>query len=301
MAKYKATYKQMIQIMKAKGISFNLISEKEAIYYLKNQNYYFELTAFRNNFKKSNGTYIDLDFQYLIEIATIDSDLRKILLDMSLDIEHSLKVKLLDMITQDPNEDGYSIVRRFKGFSEWNYSETIKFMMKPKEYKTDFYNKHHINTEIWAFLECAGFGTLAKFTEFYYEEKRYKDLKVIKELLYNVKHLRNVSAHNSCILINLFEPIERISTSINIKNINRDNYKILNKKHLNDVKINDLISIFFLHKKLCNKSVVSNNIKSFNKLLEQIELNKNYYKNSPKIMSFNTILIKLVDGNDTTL
>ncbi|WP_125589928.1 Abi family protein [Companilactobacillus jidongensis] len=128
MYKHKATYGQMIQAMKIKGISFNYISEEEAIYYLKNKNYYFKLNAFRNNFKKTNSVYENLDFQYLIAIATIDSNLREILLKMSLDIEHSLKVKLLDMITQNPNEDGYSIVKRFKGYSEWNYNETIKFM-----------------------------------------------------------------------------------------------------------------------------------------------------------------------------
>lgn len=301
MHKHKATYEEMIRNMKNKGITFKIISEKDAIHYLKNDNYYFKLNAFRGNFEKRNNKYIDLDFQYLINISTIDSQLRNILLKMSLDIEHSLKVKILDMITQDPTEDGYSIVRRFKGFSEWNYNETIKFMMNPKEYKLDFYNKHHINTEIWAFLECAGFGTLAKFTEFYYIEKKYRQLKLIKGLLYNVKHLRNTAAHNSCILINLFDPVEKIKASINIKNINKDNYNISETSYLNDIKINDLMSTFFLHKELCSKSMIYQNIELCKELLQIIQLHNNYYKNAPRIISFNEILIKLVDGNSKSL
>lgn len=34
-------------------------------------------------------------------------------MDMCLDIEHAIKVKLLNEITNNPEEDGYDIVRKF--------------------------------------------------------------------------------------------------------------------------------------------------------------------------------------------
>jgi len=65
MEKRKYTYKEMINYMKSKGIKFELMNEQQAIKYLRKENYYFKLTAYRKNFPKVNGKYVDLDFAYL--------------------------------------------------------------------------------------------------------------------------------------------------------------------------------------------------------------------------------------------
>ena len=67
-----------IQQLKEKGITFNLISEKEAETYLYNYNYYFKLTSYRKNYLKyfdgeNEGKYIHLDFGYLKDLAVIDN------------------------------------------------------------------------------------------------------------------------------------------------------------------------------------------------------------------------------------
>ncbi len=60
---------------------------------LDNVNYYFKLASYRVNFPKNyDKKYINLDFAYLTDLASIDMQLRDYLLDLSLDIEHGIKV-----------------------------------------------------------------------------------------------------------------------------------------------------------------------------------------------------------------
>jgi hypothetical protein len=88
--KDKFTYPEMIQHMHHKGITFEHTSSKEVRKILSNTNYYFKLTGYRRNFSKIDGKYVDLDFAYLLDIASIDCQLRIFLLEMSLNVEHAL-------------------------------------------------------------------------------------------------------------------------------------------------------------------------------------------------------------------
>lgn len=46
------TTDQLIDHMKAKGITFNIISEQDAKTFLTNNNYYMKLASYRKNYKK---------------------------------------------------------------------------------------------------------------------------------------------------------------------------------------------------------------------------------------------------------
>ena len=114
MQKLIKTSNELIEHMKNKEIKFNIISEIEAKKILENNNYYFKLAAYRNNyFKKPNGEYIDLKFAYLRELSIIDMELRHLVLEMALDIEHSLKVILLNDIANNFKNNSYDIVSNF--------------------------------------------------------------------------------------------------------------------------------------------------------------------------------------------
>lgn len=105
--------KQYIDKLLNKGISFNLISQQEVINYLEYNNY-FKLTSYIKNFPtiivEDKRIYPNLDFKHLIELSQMDMLLRYLLVKMCLDIEHSLKVNLMNIIEKDENEDEYSIV-----------------------------------------------------------------------------------------------------------------------------------------------------------------------------------------------
>ena len=76
-------------------------TEKEdAERFLADRNYFFKLKAFAKNYNKrfaggdAKGRYIGLDFAYLVELSRIDKQLRDLVLDLTLDIEHYLKVRI---------------------------------------------------------------------------------------------------------------------------------------------------------------------------------------------------------------
>ena len=77
-----------------------------------------KLASYRCNYEKClegkrEGQYKNLDFVYLKELSTIDMHLRYIIIEMCLDIENAIKVRILEDVTNNPDEDGYNVVRKF--------------------------------------------------------------------------------------------------------------------------------------------------------------------------------------------
>ena len=97
------TTAELISHMEEKGIRFNIISKADAEKFLEMNNYYMKLASYRANYDKypsghvNEGKYKALEFAYLKELSLIDMHLRYLILDMTLDIEHFIKVKLIDI------------------------------------------------------------------------------------------------------------------------------------------------------------------------------------------------------------
>lgn len=216
MQKLIKTSNELIEHMKNKGIKFNIISEIEAKKFLENNNYYFKLAAYRNNyFKKPNGEYIDLEFAYLRELSIIDMELRHLVLEMALDIEHSLKVILLNDIANNFKNNSYDIVSNFL-IDNQKISDDIK-RHSTSNYCGDLINKYSPDFPIWVLLEIISFGDLVKFYNFY--SKNYKKLKD-RKLLYAVRQIRNAAAHNNCLIYNLKSTNSKAKLNINA-NVNK--------------------------------------------------------------------------------
>lgn len=131
----------LIKHMKTKGITFNLIDETAAKHFLEEHNYYFKLSAYRNNYLKhqtgdNKGKYIHLDFSYLKELSVIDMHLRYLLLELCLDIEHAIKIALINDAVINPEEDGYKIINKYL------QHYTISATTHKGAYCSDLINKH---------------------------------------------------------------------------------------------------------------------------------------------------------------
>lgn len=198
----KLTAAQQIEHLKGKGVKFERVSESDALEYLRTNNNYFKLRAYRKGFAKRNdGTYIDLDFGYLKDLSIIDMLLRYCLLRMCLDIEHFEKVWLLRCFDESC-EDGYGIVEDFiqaeKGTAETAFSHALR-----STYCKDIHQKYGEEMPIWAFVEILSFGSFVKFYRFCADRFQNKEMQAEWYRLMTIKSIRNAAAHSNCIINDL--------------------------------------------------------------------------------------------------
>ena len=209
----------MVFYLKNKNIKFECCSEQDVEIYLKENNNYYNVTSYKNNFVKYQcgeleGKYIDLDFAYLKDLSIIDYRTRLVLFKMIIDIEHYLKMRILNTIEGISEEDGYKIVNLYleKDFNDKKRPKRVHESIRKKvsnEYYQKIFSKYDLdkdtkieNIPIWEFLEIITFGELINFFEFFTKYYILDDNKYIF-ILREVNKLRNAVAHNSCVLCEL--------------------------------------------------------------------------------------------------
>ena len=173
----------MVHYLKNKNIKFECCLEQDAERYLRENNNYFNVTSYKNNFVKYQcgeleGKYIDLDFAYLKDLSIIDYRVRLVLFKMIIDIEHYLKIRILNIIEEIPDEDGYKIVNLYleKDFNDKERPKMVHESIRKKvsnEYYQKIFSKYNLdkdtkieNIPIWEFLEIVTFGELINFFDF---------------------------------------------------------------------------------------------------------------------------------------
>ena len=187
--------------MKEKGIQFNIVDESAAKDFLTYNNYYMKLAAFRTNYEKVDNKYLNLEFAYLQELSTIDMRLRYIIINMCLDIEHYIKVTLLNKVKD--KEDGYQLVRKFVTKNERVLRNIYRH--KASEYSHGLIENYYPFFPIWVFVELISFGDLTYLCEFY--KKMYGEEIIDNKFMNQVRDLRNASAHSNCLTNKLQEKI----------------------------------------------------------------------------------------------
>lgn len=285
---------QLVKHMQERGIQFNIITPSEARYMLSNINYYFKLASYRVNFpKSSDGKYINLDFAYLADLASIDMQLRDYLLDLSLDIEHGIKVMLLHQMANDPNEDGYKIVKEFKEQFPRHFERTVQ-NFKYNRYEKDMFHKYNNDIPVWVFMEIITFGTLSQFVNFYYKKTKYKRIRPLYNHLKYCKHIRNACAHSNPLLLNLFSEKEFLPhPSDPVKAAAR--MMLIPNDYLTDLKVNDLVSTFYLHKIIESKKMSEHRIRQGQRLIKRFHRHETWYADNTRLNTFFGILTKMID------
>ena len=298
------TSEELVEHMYGKGITFDIVSKEEAVKFLSDRNYYLKLASYRFNYQKhksgkNEGKYINLDFAYLKELSTIDMHLRYIIIHMCLDIEHYLKVKLLRMIENNPEEDGYEIVRGFLADDKNLHALRVIQSHNTSEYSGGLINKYYPYFPVWVFVEVITFGELTHLCSFY--ETCYNSKVCNKSLLNSVRDIRNAAAHNNCLINHLYAGDFRPDPNIvrEVKKLNIASDKSVRKKMRNKV-INDFACLLLTY----DEVVTSYETKR--KRYEELQLlfndrflrndNKDWFKSNSILTSSYDFSKKLLDA-----
>ncbi len=309
----------MVPYLKEKNIKFEIVSEIDAENYLRNNNNYYNVTAYKHNFEryvidgKFVNKYVDLDFAYLKDMAIIDHRVRLMLFKMIIDIEHYLKIRILNLIENIDEEDGYRIVNMYleKDFNDEKFSQKVHnsiFKKVGSEYYHKIFSKYDIdknkkleNIPIWEFLEIITFGELVNFYEFFAVEYELKNESKNVFIFREIVKLRNAVAHNSCVLYDLdkkdnpYPPDYKIVNYLKKCKIGKET----RNNKLSNSRIRQITYTLFMFNEVVTSDGVKQNVKKdINKLFfERIILHKEYYNNNELLKSIYHYFSKIIENN----
>lgn len=123
--------------------------------------------------------------------------LRKLLLKMTIDLEHYLKVKLVNDCQNNPADDGYEVVEKFLE-SHLKIKDELSKYNKFTSYGESSFEKYVAAPAVWNFVEMVSFADFISFYAFYYDYMRMQ-CEYTKHFE-SVRRIRNACAHNVCML-----------------------------------------------------------------------------------------------------
>ncbi|MEQ6141714.1 Abi family protein [Bifidobacterium breve] len=204
-----ATVSRQLETLRSHKVSFERCDEEEAARYLTDNTYFFKLKAFDKKFERNEaGEYASLDFAYLQDIATVDFHIRRLVSELTSDIEHALKIRFNVLLMRRTSEDGYAVVRDYERH-ETEYRRSRYPGEEPSEhdifqsFKSNAYTqaiieKYGDNPPAWLIWEVCPLNETISFYRYFLHRIGYKD--TVFALLDGVRILRNAAAHNNCLL-----------------------------------------------------------------------------------------------------
>lgn len=310
---------EMVSYLKLKNIKFEKISEKDALKYLRQNNNYYNLTSYKQNFDKYfidgkfTNKYIDLDFAYLKDLSIIDYRLRLLLFDMIINIEHYLKIRILNTIEILDEEDGYKIVNKYleKDYNDLKFPKKVHnsiFKKVGSEYYYKIFSRYDIdkdkkleNIPIWEFLEIITFGELVNFYDYFTKEYSLIDENKYVYILRDIVKLRNAVAHNTCVLSELNRKDNNYPASYKIINYLKECNigKDSRNNKLSNSRVRQITYTLYMFNEIVTSDGIKENVKKqINELFfNRIIYNKEYYNNNELLKSTYKYFKKIVEKN----
>lgn len=295
------TFEEQILHLKQKGVRFEMsFDEEAALDYLKHNNNFFRVSAYRDSFIKYEsgthaGTYRNLDFAHLVDLAVIDMELRTVLLSLTLDIEHYTKERLLKAV-MEAGEDGYGIVRDFLDSCE--VEERMRTQAPKSIYSRNLYEKYCDDMPVWVLFELIQFHELVTFFDFCERRFGRKDLHDLVNMLHAARSVRNATAHNSCIINDLKskdgrQPIHRVNGKVGtVKGIGKQE----RVTKLSNPRIREIVTTMYLHDLLVTSAGVRRHTSEQLQRIKMRFFKRIDYKDQPIVGTTFQFLAKIIDA-----
>jgi abortive infection bacteriophage resistance protein len=307
------TVGEQIEHLKSRGVKFELCSEDAAAFYLEHANNYLRVAAYRKLYPRqvdgpNPGAYINLDFEDLIELSSIDRRLREALLAASIDVEHFAKMELLRRCDEH-GEDGYSIISEYLNSLSPRRRDRLEASLNARggsggahdEYSGGLISHYAGEYPIWVFLEVIDFGTFADLWRFCALRWADKQMKSEHYVLKSVKALRNACAHNS-LLVNGFshgaprasyQPPRLVSDSLNRHGVKNTKAR---REKLGNLRMSQIAATLCSVDAYCSlESTVNRHSAHFATVREYAERCGVLSRASGDVVSFFEFMWKLVD------
>ena len=196
---------------------------------------------------------------------------------MCLDIEHSLKIILLNDIANNPDEDGYNIIRLWD--AENKHRNKLTTYLKTS-YCKEIINKFHPDYPAFALCELISFGELCKLISFYNQIYPGR-LPFNTKLLYPVRDIRNASAHSNCLINDVRSSFGGKPNSDILKYVQsiKEISKQVRKTKLNNKPLHDFICLMYFYPLVVKSEHLRANRKNdlLNLIKGRMRKHKEYY------------------------
>lgn len=186
---------QQLEVLKSHQVAFNITSESAAETYLAQNTYFFKLKAFDKKFGMDDPMhYTHLEFSYLQDLATIDYHLRRLVSQLTSDVEHALKVRFNQLLMRQTLEDGIKVTAAFINSARLDKER----IFKRSAYTEKIIEKFEAEPPAWLLWETCTMSVTNDFYRFFLGRIGYED--PVYSILDGVRFLRNAAAHNNCLL-----------------------------------------------------------------------------------------------------
>ena len=282
-----------IEQMKAQGILFSIIKEKEASRIMQTEYTPDQLLLYAALFPcyqttEKKGKAIHVEFAYLYDLAGLDRCLQKIMSALCMDVEQTLRtVFMADCFRVNAADN---LVETYVAAN----ADDLFSAYSPEQ--NDFLAKHPValsKLSLYSFLNVLQFGSLQRFLRFFYDKYAHvlyhAPYAPFESSLESIRRVRNASVHGNGLLWRISEPADS-SFQKNLSLLSWLGRQGIGQKtrqtNMSKPIVHDLTCLLYQSVSLLPRTQCEDFFSAFNDfLMEQCTAHASYYAQSPMLLS----------------
>lgn len=185
---------EQIHHLQESGITFSIMTEREARKFLRENTYYYKIKSYRHNYPRGTDGKFSCDFAHLVELSRMDIALSRLCLDHCLGVEHALKVWLNARLMEEEDPGIADRILRESGVTQRDDQTSTP----SNPYVAGLTQHCGEKRSLWHWWELGMFASQARLYSSYCRIKGEEAS--LEHLLFIVRKLRNAVSHGFCLL-----------------------------------------------------------------------------------------------------